>query len=197
MKHLITKRELKMTKYLQAVEGHDMPANKQARELLEYVIKKAGYKKFPKSDFIKHLKTQEGKNTALKDSKANPALTFNYYLSGLLNYGHMNQYEDDTLLAPKMGKIDPFNRKKVTGAKKSAKKLTLAEQKTSLEAIIAESTEALAEVNKRIANGETDEVPAVAEGSNFFDDDEAGEELTDEEMEAATAPEDTDEAEEI
>lgn len=111
-----------MTRYLTAVENVDPPENKQARELLQYFVSKVGYgKKADLKKWNEHLATQTGRNTALKDSRANPKLTFNYYRPGLLFYGHMKLWEDNQEIAQKQPETDPFNRKRKAAPAKSTK----------------------------------------------------------------------------
>jgi len=106
-----------MTKFLKVLERDTPPENKQARELWVYATQLHGHNKFDKSVFLKNLKEQKGKDTALKNSIADPSLTFNYYLPGLINYDFMEMYEDDVKLPKKKGAIDPFNRTRKTVTK--------------------------------------------------------------------------------
>lgn len=126
-----------MTKFLRVLENAAVPPNKQAKELLDYAISIHKNEKFNQKDFTKLLKDQAHKNTALKDSKADPSLTFNYYLPALWFYGSLEKYEDETLLTPKLGSIDPYKRtsKKTSSSKPSSLKdeLTMLEKRIEVD----------------------------------------------------------------
>ena len=192
-----------MTKYLQVIEGAQPAKNKQARELVEYCVHKFGYGKFPKKEFLVELKDLTPKDGAtsadsvdvpLRASKANPALTFNYYLPGLRVYGHMKLYEDDVLLDPKLGGIDPFNRVKSKNATKRtspSKGMSLTDELKFLQdrmAVDRARVVAIGEAMKAaLATAEQvlDDTIVAGDGSEELSEDG---EMTDEELEAATDP---------
>jgi hypothetical protein len=112
-----------MSKTIRVIENAQVPENKQARELLDYAKQVHKFGKFDQADFIKLLKDQKDKNTALKNSKADPSLTWNYYRPGLWYYGFIEMYDGETKLTPKLGSIDPFKRTRKAGTPSKPKSL--------------------------------------------------------------------------
>jgi hypothetical protein len=168
-----------MVKYLRVTEKEELPENKQARELLLYAKEKAGNKKFAVREFNDHLE-KKGPNTVLKDSKANPRLTFNYYRPGLLYYGHMEMYEDDQKLKINKPNTDPFYRKKTT----TTKSMSPQDEKNHLEALVAKAQDRLEELDD-IIRKQGDQPAGSNEDIATFGDTEEDSEPTDAELEAA------------
>jgi len=174
-----------MAKNIRVIETDKVPSNKQAKELLEFAKATHGHKVFPQKDFLTLLKAQHGKNTALKDSKADPSLTWNYYRPGLWNYGFIDMFEEEVLLKPKMGSIDPFKRTRKVVPPKTE---TLEEELARLQGVVATSMDRIEAIETEIAEKaqNTPQEPTATENDGGASDEPA--EMTDEEMAAATEP---------
>jgi hypothetical protein len=163
-----------MTKFIRVIENpKEEPKNKQAKELLDYARKVHGNKKFDQKDFVKLLSEQRGKETALKNSKADPALTWNYYRPALWFYGSIEMYEDDTKLTPKLGSIDPYNRTK----KSANKSLSLTDELKMLEERVEKDMERMEEINdllKKAAEANADSSNAGTDTTSAGEDTASG-----------------------